>query len=463
MSQSPLSGLPAADAFPMPDARHYLKAVRAFGRVQPVSATRAIFNTQGLKVIDKGVRIDDRLYERLLAHRLSEPVQECLTVDDLVDAREVWDHAQAVMGRAPFFGAMAAHDSLRAQLAQSMLAIPLVAPMAFSLSVLRETQPEGFEHAVMMALMCAHFAREGGATQHDTTMAATAGLLHDLGMLYIDPALLRSGKALDPSQRRHLYAHPLTAAAQLQPHHVYPREVVRAILEHHERLDGSGYPRGLSGDAISALGRSLSLAEVVTAMFAPERTHPVARVDLLLRLNPGQFDPTLVESVRRLIAAARGPVRGVHLLGGDHAEGIDATQAQADLAQLRAVPEMIERWRTLAAAHPTPAGISELRLFESVHERLDALERMLFEAGVGPQQLDSLSEQDRADPQLRVELSLLSGEARWQLRMAGLELRRRWPASSGHARLPQDLHDWVRSVDVLHPAPGSESIAPAGG
>ena len=47
----------------------------------------------------------------------------------------------------------------------------------------------------------------------------------------------------------------------------YPKEAVRAVLEHHELLDGSGYPRGLVGDAISPLGRLLSLAEVVTAMF----------------------------------------------------------------------------------------------------------------------------------------------------------------------------------------------------
>lgn len=87
-------------------------------------------------------------------------------------------------------------------------------------------------------------------------------------MLAADPALHDPAQPpLGDAARAQLLAHSQASARLLEPHHVYPRELVRAITEHHERLDGSGYPRGLDGEAISAWGRVLSITEVVSAMF----------------------------------------------------------------------------------------------------------------------------------------------------------------------------------------------------
>ena len=87
----------------------------------------------------------------------------------------------------------------------------------------------------------------------------------------------------------------------------YSKEIVRAIVEHHERLDGSGYPRGLAGDALSPLGRVLALAEVVTAMFDGDAPLPEQRVSLLLRINPRRYDAGHVAADP---SPARRPRRG---------------------------------------------------------------------------------------------------------------------------------------------------------
>ena len=122
-----------------------------------------------------------------------------------------------------------------------------------------------------MAMLCAHLVRESGGARADVRDAAAAGLLHDLGMLHIAPDLLDSEERLSGDELRPVYVHPLTSSMLVDRFADYSKEVVRAIVEHHERLDGSGYPRGLAGDAISPLGRVLALAEVVTAMFDGER------------------------------------------------------------------------------------------------------------------------------------------------------------------------------------------------
>src|SRR5690606_28654652 len=74
---------------------------------------------------------------------------------------------------------------------------------------------------------------------------------------------------------------------------VYPRSAEVAILEHHERMDGSGYPRGIPGAQISALGRMLLLAEVVAAIYEKYEEMPALQLALVLRLNHRKFPPAL--------------------------------------------------------------------------------------------------------------------------------------------------------------------------
>ena len=121
-------------------------------------------------------------------------------------------------------------------------------------------------------------------------------------MLHIAPGLLDSEERLSGDELRPVYVHPMTSSMLVDRFPEYSKEIVRAIVEHHERLDGSGYPRGLAGDALSPLGRVLALAEVVTAMFDGTRRLPEQRVSLLLRINPRRYDAAHVATIHRLLA-----------------------------------------------------------------------------------------------------------------------------------------------------------------
>src|ERR1035438_1670672 len=70
------------------------------------------------------------------------------------------------------------------------------------------------------------------------------GLLHDMGMLHIDPALLDSEVGLTGDRLNPVYVHPLTSSMLIGRFAEYPKEIVRAVVEHHERLDGSGSRSG---------------------------------------------------------------------------------------------------------------------------------------------------------------------------------------------------------------------------
>ncbi|MEV6790965.1 HD-GYP domain-containing protein [Streptomyces sp. NPDC051320] len=132
-----------------------------------------------------------------------------------------------------------------------------------------------------------------------------AGILHDVGKLGVPTRLLRKDGPLTPQERRVIELHP-----------EYGHEMVRgigflgearsAILHHHERLDGSGYPYGLSGQQIPEFARVVAIADAFDAMTSTRsyrRARPVdAALTELQRCAGTQFDPRMVQAFVRALA-----------------------------------------------------------------------------------------------------------------------------------------------------------------
>jgi putative nucleotidyltransferase with HDIG domain len=143
-------------------------------------------------------------------------------------------------------------------------------------------------------------ARELGMSEDRTELLRLAGILHDVGKLGVPTRVLRKDGPLTPEERRVIELHP-----------EYGHEMVRgigfleearaAILHHHERLDGSGYPYGLSGERIPETARVVAVADAFDAMTSTRsyrRARPVAAAVAELRRCAGtQFDARMVAAL----------------------------------------------------------------------------------------------------------------------------------------------------------------------
>jgi len=421
----------------------FLQAVADLGRTRQVTTSEAIYNAQGIKLLEGGARVDQGLYERLVSHRLARPLDECVDAEPSVDAKVLREAASAAIERWPFFARTAPAGRTREIVLEAIAAVPLPKPVGLHLMLARDTRPALFEHSILAALLCAHLAREGGASLREISTAAAAGLLHDMGMLHIDPGLLDADERLSGDRLRPVYAHPITASMLIGRFAEYPREIVRAVVEHHEKLDGSGYPRGLQGAAISPLGRVLSLAEVVTAMFDGEREHPEQRVSLLLRINPQRYDAALVPSIHRLLRDATAPEAGA---GGP---------AQQSIERLLRLADQLESWRETSEQLESELDGAHVALLRSVSEQNATLQRMLYEAGITREQLGALGEGLDDDSAVRIELWALAEELLWQLHAAANQLKRRWRATGPALEHPAALAAWLKSVEALDETPGA--------
>lgn len=263
-----------------------------------------------------------------------------------------------------------------------------------------------------MALFAACMMTGPLAVRFDISLAATAGLLHEIGMLHLDPILLSPASAIYHNQRRQLYSHPLVSTTLVERHHEFPSELPRAIREHHEFLNGSGYPSSLSGQAISPLGCILSLGELVTTVLTRPSEGSELRLSVLLRMNSQRYDATVVARVLENLPP--------HVEGQEHAKinGTDPVKQLMEInATLCAWPDQLLSYKNLSAQR------REGR--EAVVRQLAQLTRTLAGIGAAPEQLKQLGNISQ-DTLLLSELQLFVREASWQLRMLARQAQLRW-------------------------------------
>lgn len=159
-------------------------------------------------------------------------------------------------------------------------------------------------HSERVGRASAMIARELGMDGERLEVLRFAGILHDVGKLGVPTRVLRKDGPLTPQERRVIELHP-----------EYGHEIVRgigflgearlAILHHHERLDGSGYPYGLAGAEIPEFARVVAVADAFDAMTSTRsyrRARPVATAVAELRRCAGtQFDPRMVRALVRAL------------------------------------------------------------------------------------------------------------------------------------------------------------------
>ena len=141
--------------------------------------------------------------------------------------------------------------------------------------------PNGAGHPTRTAKLARAIAQELGLDAERIEGLGTAALLCDLGMAGVPESILLKPEALTPPELMLIRTHPQLGADLAQPL-ALPWPVDQFILQHHERLDGSGYPEGLKGEAIALEARIIAVADVMTALCAARMHRPAMSVDQAL-------------------------------------------------------------------------------------------------------------------------------------------------------------------------------------
>lgn len=163
----------------------------------------------------------------------------------------------------------------------------------------REFSPALYDHALTVSTLAILLGRASGLDDADLQYLGTAGLLHDVGLLYLPTQLQRPLKTLSATELAIYQTHPQRGVDGLAKNPNLAPKVLRLISEHHEALDGTGFPAKLSGENIDLSSRILRIADEYDELLSGHQNAETLSVRTALQLlfqkgNRGALDPALV-------------------------------------------------------------------------------------------------------------------------------------------------------------------------
>lgn len=147
----------------------------------------------------------------------------------------------------------------------NILDLAATTPNVFDmLHCMREYDDETYVHSMNVALICNIFARWLRMSEEEIAKATTSGLLHDIGKIKIPDSILKKPDKLTKQEFNIIKRHPQEGYRLLLDSKL-DEDVLNAVLMHHERCDGSGYPFGLMANQIGTYAKMVAIADVYDA------------------------------------------------------------------------------------------------------------------------------------------------------------------------------------------------------
>jgi putative nucleotidyltransferase with HDIG domain len=134
------------------------------------------------------------------------------------------------------------------------------------LTALRNADNYTFQHSVNVAIICGTIGKWLGLDNKLLRKLILAGMMHDVGKMLIPATILNKPGKLLPNEMDIMRNHATFGCDILSKSGLKDEDILQAIRQHHERLDGSGYPKHVQSDEISQLARIIAIADVYDAM-----------------------------------------------------------------------------------------------------------------------------------------------------------------------------------------------------
>jgi HD-GYP domain-containing protein (c-di-GMP phosphodiesterase class II) len=380
------------------DASHhlfFLQHLNAFSQNEPVNAARDIFDVSGKnRLVGEGSRINAVALRKLSGATLKTPIVAHLQCMSPLSTPALKLHMQRSLARSPGISLLLQATKKQHVALDFLNLISLPLPMVNLLTIMWRQLPFLFEHSLDVALISTCLALQCGKLI-DPAHLMYAGLFHDIGSMYLSPELLDSERPLTWAEWSQIYTHPTLGHELMQsfPNLYLPSGIVSAILQHHERIDGSGYPNGLRGKRLGDAGRILATAEVVASITRHKSKEYLLTV---LDANSGKLDDDLLELLHRLLSEVSGD------------EFIAASLRATTFRLVDAVTDAVARWHQLG---PEITGHPALN---KIQTGIASVEKILWNSGVSSDHLSNLP--DSLDLALPPEISGAFIEAHYQLR-----------------------------------------------
>lgn len=255
-----------------------------------------IFDADGTTLWAKGSAISSALKEKLACRRLRSPLELSLAIHESVTTGMVVDDCLKALDGNAMLLHIAGSKAAQAALSRLRM-VNLPGPIRLLLTTAYKGLDKNYRNALNTVCICAGFAAHRNLPAQEIEILLVSALLHDLGEIYIDPGHLQSGREMNIKEWMYVATHPAVGHLVARDIGRMPEAVSTAISHHHERMDGSGYPRMLTRTHISSLGSIIGVADAVAAILSRDDPSAAFQASLALKIVPEEFDRDVVNFI----------------------------------------------------------------------------------------------------------------------------------------------------------------------
>jgi len=398
------------------ESPHFVRSVTEMGDSRDVIASEDIYASNGTKLLAKGARIDSKQFEKLTRYKLSAPLDQVLSSDKAVDAAALAIEFDRILEHEALYRQLLARAGDPRQLKHCTANLRLHSTIELRLTVMADKHPDMFAHTLRTAIIAFACAQRHGVPPAELPTMLLAALCHDFGEMHTDPSILEQSHQVTAAERRFVHVHPVTGYVLLKDLAGFPAAASKAVLQHHERLDGSGYPNALRGKQIEIMARIVAAADVTETVL---RRLDMQRLEMLYRINKGRFDSGVLAILRDLLQ--------LQLLVPD-----DSSSADDPTARLDHLSNLLQAWFELKAMlDQRPAADAPGSPLAFLFDRMAAVRSLVLQAGFNPDNMGSMLAMVQGDAVLLAELRAMLDEMDWLLADLANEIDRRSPQLDG--------------------------------
>ena len=245
---------------------HYVTHLVEVNKSNEVISTEDIVNSKGVLVVRKGSRIDADAAQRVMRHKLLRPLEEQVQIKDCMDGPRIHQHLRDLLEKYPDLKQVHAALRFDAECEYLMQERKLHPVLIQKVTVQYQQQPDMFQKSLFCAWLSALVGREMRFDKEAIHAVFMAGLMHDVGFLHISPEVIHKTGTLTAPEWRAIQSHVVVGHIVLEKTAGIPARVARAVLEHHELCDGTGYPVGKHDTQLDILGQIVGLADSLQAI-----------------------------------------------------------------------------------------------------------------------------------------------------------------------------------------------------
>ncbi len=295
------------DATPNPDV--YLDHLAALQTRLGVIAADDIVNEHGMLLARRGTALTERMVAQLRRHALAQSVDSVIAIEKTLNAGDLLSEFALLFHSHADWRAVHRGNAFEDELRHLCYVRSLPHGLMNRLSVMKEQLPQVFERALFAGWFAALLMRTQDTSPDTIYQAFVAGLFHDIGLVHIEAGIAGKRNEFSGEEWRQWQRHPYVSARRVDAVGLYDASVIRAIREHHERCDGTGYPLGLDASHLSPLGQALGVADTLFDLSIVQKADSFRRLHAArayLNLNPETHFHSHYVAALKLIGRAEG-------------------------------------------------------------------------------------------------------------------------------------------------------------